>query len=47
MAQLTSQRTISLRRQVMVLRVIRITCRGDRKGSPKILGCLKEGGWDP
>lgn len=28
-AQLTSQRTISLRRQVMVLRVIRITCRGE------------------
>lgn len=28
-AQLTSQRTISLRRQVMVFRVIRITCSRD------------------
>ena len=43
-AQLTSQRTISLRRQVMVFRVIRITCNTghrERRGSPE--GGLWEG----
>lgn len=33
-AQLTSQRTISLRRQVMVFRVIRITCRPSSRAMP-------------
>ena len=58
-AQLTSQRTISLRRQVMVFRVILITCRteGKREGRyPRPSrwpsegdrgGSPSEGDWDP